>query len=578
MLEQLTIRGLALLDHVSLGPTAGLTVISGETGGGKSLVVQALRLLRGEKGRSDLVRRGATAVTVDGTFRLEKGERSNYVRELYHEVLGTHPEEDRIVVSRVLDAKGRSRARVDGRPLPIRELQRFGSLLLEIHGQGANRSLMRAEIQTELVDAFAGISERRRGFARELASARELAREVREARESQRDRRDRIDWLRHCLGEIERARVEAGERGALERESKILGSVDRLRETLGRSLVELREDDEAAILDRLRRVCRETDALTELDDRLADPVRMLDEAAILVDEASHVIASALDRLEFDPLRAEATRARLAELDKLFDRFGPTEAELFETRDRMRDELDRLEDETRSPAALEARLVECSAELETIGTKLTKDRRRAAKRLSVLMVRELADLGMSQVRVEVRVIEHDGEDPLARATELGTSEVEVFLAPNPGEPMTALRETASGGEVARVMLVLKKILADADRVPVLVFDEADAEIGGRLGLAVGRKLQDVASEHQVLCVTHLPQIAAFADLHCLVKKRVENVDGENGNEVRTIAELRILSKGERERELASMSRGEAAVDDDALREAGRLLELARGDSS
>ncbi|HMQ21989.1 MAG TPA: DNA repair protein RecN, partial [Planctomycetota bacterium] len=289
------------------------------------------------------------------------------------------------------------------------------------------------------------------------------------------------------------------------------------------------------------------------------------EATILVDEAAHELAAGLDRLDLDPREEAATRERLAALDRLYQRFGPGEDEVFEAQAAMTAELERLLDESRSPEALADRLAELEVQASEVGAELTKARRVAAKKLSTLMVRELADLSMSRVRVDVRVTEHEAPTFLERASNLGTSEVAVFMAPNPGEPMTALHETASGGEVARVMLVLKKILADADCVPILVFDEADAEIGGRLGLQVGRKLRAVAQSHQVLCVTHLPQIAAFADQHCLVSKRVDKG--------RTISELSVLVGEARERELASMARGEA-LDAQALEEASRLIALAR----
>ncbi|HMQ23370.1 MAG TPA: DNA repair protein RecN, partial [Planctomycetota bacterium] len=236
MLEQLTIRGLALLDVVTLSPSRHLTVISGETGGGKSLVIAALRLLRGEKAKAGIVRSGAAAASVDGVFALVDGERSTLVRELYEEVLGTELDEDRLVVSRIVDAKGKSRARIDGRPVPLRELQRFGALLIEIHGQGENRSLMRPEIQTELVDAFAGTTELRRRFARELVTLREVAAELARARAQQRERRERVEWLRHCLGDFERLDPRPGERAELERQVKIFGSLSRMRDSLGRGL------------------------------------------------------------------------------------------------------------------------------------------------------------------------------------------------------------------------------------------------------------------------------------------------------------------------------------------------------
>jgi DNA repair protein RecN (Recombination protein N) len=593
MLEQLTIRDLALLHRTGALPSPGMTVISGETGGGKSLVIQALQLLRGEKGRAGLVRRGAKAASVDGVFVLSEGERSHAVRALYEEVLGTELEDDRVVVTRVVDANGRSRARIDGRPVPLRDLQRFGSYLLEIHGQGQNRSLMRPEIQTELLDAYAGLRELRGDYAQRLQEARRLDAELRELRANERERRERAEFLRYCLEEIDAVDPQAGEMAELEREERILGNLDALRLGLEDGVRELYEDEEREpAADLVRRHARRIQELTEFDERLGEGARLLEEAALLLEEGVHELQGGLARLELDPARLDELRERLGELRRLCERFGPREEDVLEQREKMREELARLDDAADGPAALESRLESILQELGQLAGKLETQRKRAARPLSKRMMEELAELGMAKAVVEVRVVAREGDSLLARCSELGTCEVDVFLAPNPGETMTPLRETASGGEVARVMLVLKKILADRDQVPVLVFDEADAEIGGRLGLAVGRKLAAVAAAHQVLCVTHLPQIAAFAETHLLVEKRVEKTDAKGGKggaksgtkkgamaagadaAERTVAEIRPLNEEERQRELASMARGQDAVDEGALQEAGRLLQLAR----
>lgn len=573
MLEQLTIRDLVLLKGSGLLPAEGLTVISGETGGGKSLVVTALRLLQGMRGKADLVRKGASAATIDGVFRLAEGERSRMVRELYEEVLGTQPEEDRILVTRVLDAKGRSKARIDGRPITQKDLQRFGALLLEIHGQGQNRSLVRPEIQTELLDAFAGTSGDREAFARQLIEARGLAQGLRDLQTNEHERLERLEFLRYCLGQIERVSPREGEVEELDQEGRILQNLDLLRRTLSQGLVELYEGSEGSDLrpavETVTALARDIEALSDMDSRLSEAARLLDESRVLLEESVHELRAGLDRLELDPARLETVEARRSELQTLLDRFGPGEAALLETWARMQTELVSLEEGSRAPQALQEELDVVLADLVKRGEALSRKRRKAARKLSRTLVDELAGLGMDKARAELRILEHEGKEVLDRATALGLSEAEVYLAPNPGEDLTPLRDTASGGEVARVMLVLKKILADADCVPVLVFDEADAEIGGRLGLAVGRKLRAVAQNHQVLCITHLPQIAAFADLHCLVEKKV--VEDESGE--RTISELRVLADSDRRLELASMSRGESALDDSALQEADRLLELA-----
>ena len=488
-------------------------------------------------------------------------------------MLGVSPTEQRIVVTRIVDASGRSRARIDGRPVTLRNLQRFGELLIEIHAQGSNRSLMRAATQTELLDAFAGTTDMRRAFAKELRAARDIAARLDETRAGARERRERIEFLRFCLDEIGRVDPQPGEHAALVAEARILGNLDSLRGTIVGGLDLLHEGEQRPVVEALGAFLRELEAAQEHDARLADPVRLVSDSMVLLQEAVRELHAANGRLDLNPARAVEVTERLDAMDRLLERFGPTEDELFASRVRMQRELTGLEGPEADPDRLEAQLAAHETSLSALGQKLTRKRRAAARRLAKAMVTELADLGMSETRVDVSVGGADrkgGASILDKATELGPGEVDVQLAPNPGEPMTSLRETASGGEVARVMLVLKKILADADCVPVLVFDEADAEIGGRRGIAVGRKLRAVAKRHQVISVTHLPQIAAFADAHVFVEKVVRREGGEE----RTVSELRLLDQKDRTRELASMTRGEAGVDERALAEADRLLELAQ----
>jgi len=571
VLEQLTIRNLALLREVGFLPAPGLSVISGPTGGGKTLIVQALKLLRGEKAKAGLVRRGAEIATIDGVFRLAEGERSERIRDLCDEVLGCRPEDSTLVVTRTIEAGGRSRARVDGRPVAIRDLARFGAHLLEIHGQGSNKSLMRPETQTELLDSYAGLSGARHAFVETLREARKIRDLLVRASESEHERRERAEFLRYCLDEFQRVEPVPGERDELRTESRVLGNLDELRLILSRCLGRLHDgdDDEApAIIESLAMLHQDLSRVSELDPRLEGPLRLVDDARVLLAEAVPELRAARENLDLDPERVQVVTERLEALERLLDRFGPSEAEMFASLQRMESELGALDDEGGSPEALANRLHEAVQQLDRAGRSLTSKRRAAAKRLGPIVERELDALGMGQARVEIRTVPPEGS-LLDHATDLGPCDVEVFLAANPGEPLAPLRDTASGGEVARVMLVLKKILADADRVPVLVFDEADAEIGGRLGLAVGRKMRAVADSHQVLCITHLPQIAAFADRHFLVHKQTTG----KGRERRTVSTVDLLAPDARQRELASMFRGEDRIDDSALREADKLLRMA-----
>ena len=576
MLDQITIQNLALLEDVSLSPSAALNVISGETGGGKSLLVQALKLLRGEKGRPGLVRFGASAATVDGVFLLTQGERSQKVRDLYEEVMGVPLEADRLVVSRILDSNGRSKARIDGRPITLKNLQAFGALLIEIHGQGANRTLVRSETQTEFLDTFGGLRESRHEFRSQLHSLRDLHRRWLEARDKEREKRDRVEFLRYCLSEIEAFAPGEFEYEELKEEANLLQHQDRLRSSLTRGWERLYEGQELeggsqpSLLEEVEAIITETEALSEIDTKLEGAVRILREASVLLEEGARELRDGLSRLSLDRERIPWVSERLAGFERLLDRFGPGMEELFQARNRMKEELLDLEDPKKGMEALGEELKKQERLVKNIGESLTKARKLAAKKLSGLLLAELKDLEMERARVEVRVVDHEGGTLLEQASDLGLSSVEVFLAPNPGEPLSPLAETASGGEVARVMLALKKILADADRVPVLVFDEVDSEIGGRLGLQLGAKLAWVARNHQVFCVTHLPQIAAFAEMHVLIRKLVS----EDSRGERTTAHVLTLEEPDRVLELASMQVGKRALDEASLEEARRLLHLAR----
>ncbi len=573
MLESLTIRNLALLEEACFTPASGLTVISGETGGGKTLVVRALRLLRGERGRAGLVRKGAVAATIDGVFRLSEGERSGRVRALHEEILGLPPEDDRILISRVLDPKGRGRARISGRPVGLSDLQRIGAWCIEIHGQGANKSLMRPEIQTEMVDAFGGLGKARREFAILLEEARKLERDLSHRLGLESTRRERRAFLRFCLAEIDELDPVEGELDDLRAEVRRLEHLDRLRETIGQGLADLHEgspERPEPVVEELARVSRAIRGLVELDPSLENAASSLEDSVTLVEDAARELQAGLARLDIDPGLLEERRARLEAWERLCERFGPGESEVLSARERMRAELRELEDPERSEDRLRAALDEKLRACEEKGRLLTRGRKRAAKALERLMVRELSELGMSGVEVEFRVVEKTGGSLLEHANELGTSEIRIFLAPNPGEPPAPLSESASGGEVARTMLAFKKILADADRVPVLVFDEIESEIGARLGLEVGKKMRILGRSHQVICVTHLPQVAAFGDSHWLVRKEVEG----KGARARTRSLLRPIEGEARRLELAQMAVGQAAVDEGALAEAGRLLQRAR----
>lgn len=567
MLLSLHIRDLALIESAELAFVSGLNVISGETGGGKSLVVTALKLLRGEKANGQLVRHGATELRVDGEFALGGGERSRAVPDVVRQELGFDLDGDVVLVTRIVDAQGRSRVRVNDRPATLAALRTLGAFLLEIHGQDDSRCLMRPEIQCETLDAFAGAGELRAAFADALAAARAVEARLAAAKAAQRDKGQREEFLRYQVEAMRELDLQEGEVVRLEEEHRLLAHLDRQRDLVQGALAELQDGEEnaAALLARALRRVREA---ASIDKSLADAARQVEDAEMLVTEAARALQSGLGRLDLDPARLQDIDDRLAAIRDSLRRFGPGEAEWFAAFGAAKTELQRLTDDKEQPEALAEELRKAAAVAVEAGAKLIRARKKATAGFCAAVQNELASLKMSDTRLRVDFAEQiDPDKLLVEATAHGPSPVELMVRINPGEPFHPLRETASGGELARIILAVKKTLADQDRVPFLVFDEVDSEIGGRLGLAVGRKLREVAAHHQVLIVTHLPQVAAFAQAHFKVEKRVAKG--------RTSSTVVRLDAAARDAELAAMSSWDGA-DKTALQEARRLVERAQGE--
>lgn len=565
MLEDLVIRNLAVIAEAHLAPGPGLTVISGSTGGGKSLLVAALKLLRGERAPAGLVRAGARECRVDGSFRLSAGERSAAARDLVCSLLGEAPEEDQLVLSRCIDAAGRSRAFICGRPVPLATLNQVGAFLLEIHGQGESAMLMRPAMQAEMLDHFAGLGTLRARFAKALARARSAASALEERARDRREREERRGRLAFQVAELAALAPRAGELERLEGERKVAVHRERLRALLGEAVERLSEGEQP-LLEGLGAARAAIEEAARLDPRLEGAAGALAEAELQARDAAGELLSRAGDLEADPGRLEALEERIAGLRSAMTRHGRDEAGLQELHEELSAELERVEDLERGGEALAAELAGAIAEAGRSGRELVERRRSAGRKLCRALERDLADLGMEKARLEVAVGEAGDEELLEGASALGPGPVTFHLQANPGEEARPLARVASGGERARVMLALKRRLADADTVPVLVLDEIDAEVGGRLGAALGRKLREVSASHQVLCVTHLPQVAAFGETHIVVAKQVE---GE-----RTFARVEAVEGAARDRELAAMSRGEALSPAD-LAEARRLLEEAGG---
>lgn len=569
MLHTLFIRNLALLERAEIRLADGLTVISGETGGGKSLLITSLKLLRGERAAAGLVRHGEDELAVDGEFHLGAGERSRAVAKLVAELCGGVVEDDVLVISRIVDRQGKSRVRIGGRPATLAALREVGGSLLEIHGQGDSRALMRNEIQCETLDAFAGTAPLRAEFAAALQAARAAQARVVQAAAGVRERQQRLEFLRFQRNAMAELDLGEGELAALEQEHQVLSNLDAMRQHLDLALGTL-QDGERSAADLLAEAARSLQAAAAIDRRLEGAAQRLEELESLLADVCRDVQSGQARLDLDPSRLTQVSDRLDEIHTALRRYGPSEGEFRTRLQEVTQELTELEALDGDPAALVQAAKLALEQLVALARKLQRARSKASEPFARGLRNELVDLGMphAELRVAFGVAPND-QQLLEVATEHGPAMVDFEVRLNPGEPFHSMRDTASGGELARIVLAVKKTLADQDRVPLLVLDEIDAEIGGRLGLAVGKKLDEVARHHQVVIVTHLAPVAAFAQHHFLVNKTVSG----KADDARTLSTVRQLTASEVERELAAMATGDGA-DAAAVQQARRLVEKAR----
>ncbi len=510
------------------------------------------------------MRHGAVEAQVEGVFALPAGDGGRTLREFLAEK-DLQPDEDTLVIEYRLRKGGRSVVRVNGHAVPRGMLQQIGGFLVDIHGQSEHLSLLNQEHHIDYLDACAGTLELRREFA---ARARELVaveEELKGIIEKEKDMARREEFLRYQVEEIKQAKLRDGEMEELQQGKDILNATEQLKSLSAEACQTLDRDDASgvsSVLDGLNTAVRAVKRLVELDPSLKPQLGSLEDAVYNVEEAARSIRSYGERLENDPARIEEIESRLQLIRNLKRKYGQSIAEILAYLEKASAELDGI---TRSPerrAELEKTHLNLRTEMGRMAAQLSEMRSRAAVELAARVKQELADLGMSRVEFNVAIERKEAAEgvPLADGKcyafhSNGVDYVSFIVSTNPGEPFRPLARIASTGETSRFTLALKAALARADNVPVLIFDEIDIGVGGRSGEVLGRKLWSLAQSHQVICVTHLPQIAVFADTHFSVHKEV------SGERTRSI--LEALGDETRLRELAVMltgaQYGEAAIE-------------------
>ncbi len=575
MLAELRIRNYALIDDLTVEFSPGLNVLSGETGAGKSIIIGALTLLLGDKPDADMIRTGADTAQVEGRFDIARSLAGGCSGL---DIPMAEDDSSQLLLRRRTERSGRGAAYANDSGITVAALQKLGDRLVDLHGQHRHQLLLKTEVHLEILDEYAGLGPERREFAERFRAFEEKSAELTRLDKELAERRARRDLTEFQLKELSGAQVRPGELEELNRERELLQTAER-RFTLARQLEELLSEQEGSIIGLLGVAGKTLGELADLDPALAERRALLNEARAGADDLWRELVRYREAIEFSPQRMDAVNARLFLIEKLERKYGLRADELATLESSLEAELDSIELGGSRRDELAAELTALKQDLAARAGALSRKRGRARSDLEKRLKDEFAALGLGRATLSVSlsrmpdpngiyarpaVAQPQRGDERFRLTPAGVDAAEFLFSANPGEELRPLRKVASGGELSRIMLALKSALSKVDPVPTLVFDEIDVGIGGKVAEAVGKRLARLARTHQVICITHLPQIAKYAERHLSVSKSARGS--------RTLTSIRTLDVDSRVEELARMTSG-ATVTKAGLTHAREMLESA-----
>jgi len=546
MLRELRIKNFAVIDEVALDLGAGLNIITGETGAGKSIILNALGLISGERGSADIIRHKEDEATVEALFDSLPAAIEAKLAETGFSADGE------LVIKRILNRSGKNRIYLNGSLCPLNVLADIGGSLVHIYGQHEHHTLLQPETHLNLLDAFADLAATGKSMREQFNKLSSAWNELNASRESLEKRRRERSLLEAQAEEIARARLQAGEEEELKARKNILAHAEKLHQG-SREGEELLYEGDAALVGRLGKYAVKLRDLAAIDQKLQPTLELIDSSLAQLQEAAAQLRRYAGQNHFDPRALEQLEDRLAEIQRLKRKYNADFDDLLSLYGEIENSLASLDQGEERITALEKEFAAARRSAWDLAEKLSNDRQRAAKKLKREMEKEVRGLGMAETSFEVRfLIQDDKADQPPffiagkKLTERGVDQVEYYFSPNPGEPVKPLAKIASGGEISRLMLALKSLILTPGVVSTLLFDEVDAGVGGKVAEIVGKKLKQVAAHHQVISVTHLPQIAAMADGHFVVQKEVEKG--------RTFTSVQRLKDKERVAEVARMLGG------------------------
>ncbi len=568
MLKNLLIKNYALIEEISVEWSSGLTIITGETGAGKSILIDALGLLLGERASTEMIRTGAEKAVVEGLFDVKDNDRVTEILRSSENDLA-----DELIIRRELTNKGQSRCFVNDSPVSVALLKEIGDALVDLHGQHEHQSLLRPETHIDFLDDFGGYEKEIAAYQQVYRTLAELTSKKKELQQQEDQLKAKKSLYEFQIKEIDAVNPQLGEEDNLESELKILENSEKLSE-LTNGIHQLLYEAENSVRDSLVKARKMVEQLSEIDKSFTESVADARSAEVIVDELSKQVQSYASRIEFNPERLEEIRERLGALSLLKKKYGGTIDLLIEFRKKIGDEFKFAENFEGEIAKLEKQIDSVRKECGEKASVITAKRKESSKKLEKAILSSIGELGIPkaqfQTTIQQRTVDASANmlavkvgNQLFEATSKGVDHIEFFISTNVGEDPKPLVKVASGGEVSRIMLALKGALANSDKTPLLIFDEIDTGVSGRIGQAVGLSLKKLSAHHQVVAITHLPQIAGLADTHLAVEKTEANK--------KTSTRLRKLETEDRVREVAKLMSG-AEVTEAGLKSARELMGL------
>jgi DNA repair protein RecN (Recombination protein N) len=564
MLTQLQISNLAVITDARIELTAGLNCFTGATGAGKSLIIGALEVLLGMRSPAEMLRTGADEGRVSGVFEIKGTGTLKLIEQLAD--IPAIDASGEILLTRKLYSSGRSSVSLNGQPITLAMLKQVAEHLVDVHGQHDHQFLLKPANQLDVIDQFGNLWDLRNRYRAAFDKLQSTRQRLSQLSNNSLLRNQQLDLYRFQANEIDAAELDAAEYTELQSRAAVLTNLEKLKKDTSTVQTELYEAD-GAVLERLKMMSSLLAELASIDPQLQPVATAVADATINLEESAFDLSRYLNKLDLDPAELAEVNERLNTIQRVLNKYGGDIAAVLQLRGDIQQNLDLLEKSDVDSSVLKKQLEPLRKEVHQLGEELSTQRKAIGKKLSPMIEKSLAELGMEKAKFEVSLTRAPAAGEDLSATPSGFDVVEFVAQTNPGQAPQPLRRIASGGELSRIMLALKGILAQSDRVSVLVFDEIDANVGGRLGSIIGNKLRSLASHHQVLCITHLPQIASYADRHFTVRKEV--------TAGKTESKVRVMQGEERLEELAEMIGGKH-ITATTRAQAKELLESAQGE--